>query len=139
MNEDVGHQVEPDPAPISPAALLALVVRDAMAQGLGDETILSLGWWQGDRFNARLGTTLGDVRRGLEAMATAEASPIPMVLHCPRCGAQHIDAPEPEIGWENPPHRSHSCHGCQTVWRPADVLTTGVAAIETRGKADSWP
>src|SRR5574340_600312 len=24
-------------------------------------------------------------------------------------------------GWDNPPHRSHLCHGCGHIWRPADV------------------
>lgn len=82
------------------------------------------------------------------------AGPIPMILHCPKCGLQHIDQPEPphtehivqggEIfevdvssAWTNPPHRSHLCHGCGRIWRPADVPTEGVAAIQTRGKADS--
>lgn len=74
------------------------------------------------------------------------ASPIDMVLHCPKCGLQHIDAPEPAIrtaldpngvlGWPNPPHRSHLCHGCGHIWRPADVPTNGVRAIKTTGKAD---
>lgn len=64
---------------------------------------------------------------------------IPMLLPCPRCHALHVDAPEPERGWTNPPHRSHLCHYCGLVWRPADVPTTGVAAITTRGAADTWP
>lgn len=74
--------------------------------------------------------------------------PIPMVLLCPTCGAQHIDRPDtpedgadwnaPEIAWTNPPHRSHLCHECGCIWRPADVATTGVAATETIGKADTW-
>lgn len=78
----------------------------------------------------------------------AETAPIDMVLHCPECGAQHIDAPEwvddPHdieqgriLGWKNPPHRSHLCHGCGHIWRPADVPTNGVSAVKTRGKADS--
>ena len=67
------------------------------------------------------------------------AKPIPMVLICPRCGTQHVDAPEPERGWTNPPHKSHLCHHCDTIWRPADVPTNGVAAINTRGESDSWP
>lgn len=75
--------------------------------------------------------------------------PIPMVLHCPECGMQHIDGPEhqrrqgaPGITlepWDNPDHRSHLCHGCGTIWRPADVPTTGVKEIKTRGKKDTWP
>lgn len=75
--------------------------------------------------------------------------PVKMILHCPKCGLQHIDAPEyaaPDMNnpgdvlWDNPPHRSHLCRpehgGCGHIWRPADVPTEGVASIETRGKAD---
>lgn len=87
--------------------------------------------------------------------------PIPMVLHCPACGAQHIDAAkacgytecahagmcycaahgQPELceRWDNPPHRSHLCHSCGCIWRAADVCTTGVANILTIGSADTWP
>lgn len=79
------------------------------------------------------------------------AEPVPMILHCPKCGLQHIDAPEVlpmsrqvcgldnmrPLEWTNPPHRSHLCHGCGHVWRPADVPTEGVAAIQTRGSNDS--
>lgn len=49
------------------------------------------------------------------------------------------DAPEPENGWTNPPHKSHLCHGCGCVWRPADVPTNGVAQAETRAERDTWP
>lgn len=82
----------------------------------------------------------------------SEPAPIPMILHCPSCRMQHIDAPETHhldleldragmegsysASWNNPPHRSHLCHGCGTIWRPADVATVGVSKIETRGKAD---
>jgi hypothetical protein len=62
--------------------------------------------------------------------------PIPMILICPDCGDQHID--EPSEGWDNPPHRSHLCHSCGCIWRPADVATVGVRSIETKGKADNW-
>ncbi|WP_196486212.1 hypothetical protein [Burkholderia cepacia] len=83
-------------------------------------------------------------------------APIPVLLFCPRCGTQHIDAPEtepgrlissgpnagravpPRVTWDKPPHRSHLCHACGIIWRPADVATVGVAAIETHGKADTW-
>ena len=88
--------------------------------------------------------------------------PIPMILYCPNCGKQHIDASNEdeirirasELGithgsrewdvfiekheWTNPPHRSHLCADCGTIWRPADVPTTGVAAITTKGTADDW-
>jgi hypothetical protein len=64
--------------------------------------------------------------------------PIPMVLHCPRCGVQHIDVATED--WPNPPHRSHACQtpDCGTIWRPADVTTAGVQSIETKGKSDNW-
>lgn len=103
-----------------------------------------------------------------------EQEPIDMILHCPNCGKQHVDAPEPDIcecghregdhpedftdpcceispdgrrcmcrefkaAWLNPPHKSHLCHGCGTVWRPADVPTNGVEKIGTRGEKDTWP
>ena len=71
-------------------------------------------------------------------------TPIDMVLHCPACHAQHIDEPknflrnsEFDAPWNNPPHRSHLCHFCGHIWRPADVPTNGVAAVKTRGKNDS--
>lgn len=65
--------------------------------------------------------------------------PIPMILFCPKCGLQHIDEPdELTPDWQNPPHRSHLCHGCGCIWRPADVATVGVRAIETKGKADTF-
>jgi hypothetical protein len=66
-------------------------------------------------------------------------NPIPLILFCPVCQMQHIDAPKPEIGWDDPPHKSHECQGCKTVWRPCDLPTTGVKEIGTRGKADTWP
>ncbi len=86
--------------------------------------------------------------------ALPESAPIPMVLHCPACGVQHIDKPEGQFHpgmtadeslaqndasglWSNPPHRSHLCQSCGHIWRPADVATTGIERIQTRGKADS--
>lgn len=73
--------------------------------------------------------------KGFEA---ATATPIPMLLFCPKCRTQHVDAPEPEREWTNPPHKSHLCHGCGLIWRPADVPTVGVEKINTRGDADTW-
>lgn len=74
-----------------------------------------------------------------EGVAVAPRAPIDLLLWCPRCLTLHVDAPEPATGWTNPPHRSHKCHNCGTVWRPADVPTNGVAAIRTRGEADTFP
>lgn len=62
--------------------------------------------------------------------------PINMLLWCPQCNEQHIDAPSE--GWNNPPHRSHLCHECGCIWRPADVATNGVAEVKTAGDADTW-
>lgn len=89
-----------------------------------------------------------ELTRFAELVAAAEPKPIDMLLYCPACGVQHIDEPD-GIGnehagldesvsrWDNPPHRSHLCYTCGHIWRPADVLTNGVAAIETRGQNDS--
>ena len=92
---------------------------------------------------------LGDELAELDTLRAQLAEPIDMVLHCPACGMQHIDAVEElpvpmpgssfegSAGWTNPPHRSHLCHGCGHIWRPADVPTNGVEAVKTCGKADS--
>lgn len=92
--------------------------------------------------------------RGVYAqMRLAAEAPIDMVLYCPACGLKHIDAPDlcPECPggqcmcvrqgekWTNPPHRSHLCHGCGCIWRPADVPTNGVEAVKTQGKHDVAP
>ena len=84
-----------------------------------------------------------------------QAEPVDVVLFCPSCGKQHVDKPEGQFYpghtanesvaqnnafglWDNPPHRSHLCHVCGCVWRPADVPTNGVEAVKTKGKADTW-
>ncbi|QEH81154.1 hypothetical protein EIK56_24950 [Sphingomonas sp. C8-2] len=86
------------------------------------------------------------VLRPTDTARAGEDVPIDMVLHCPACGLQHIDTPDlapvqHEDGsaslWDNPPHRSHLCHGCGHIWRPADVPTNGVEYVQTKGKADS--
>lgn len=88
-----------------------------------------------------------------------------MVIFCPACHQQHIDAPEPcrmcdgtgtRISpkgaitsmvcnacdgtgqWTNRPHKSHTCHYCGIVFRLADFCTNGVAEIKTKGKDDTW-
>lgn len=93
-----------------------------------------------------------------EALSAPYGNPIPMILFCPACDLQHIDAEEPHKPecvtvqrpaiaeelcncdrWTNPPHRSHKCAGCGEIWRPADVATVGVRDIETRGNFDAKP
>jgi hypothetical protein len=64
-----------------------------------------------------------------------ELPPVDMILFCPNCGLQHVDMPTAE--WDNPPHRSHLCHGCTHVWRPSDTATNGVSEIQTQGRNDS--
>lgn len=63
-------------------------------------------------------------------MSAAVPKPIDAILHCPDCGHQHIDAPEPENGWINPPHRKHLCHYCGHIWLAANVPTNGVLIVE---------
>lgn len=65
-----------------------------------------------------------------------ELKPIDILLFCPQCGEQHVDEPQLEKGWDNPPHKSHECQFCGWVWRPADVPTNGVLTIRTKGKVD---
>jgi len=73
------------------------------------------------------------------ASVSGEAKPIDMLLFCPMCGIQHVDEPDERTeGWTNPAHRSHLCHGCGCIWRPADVPMNGVVRIATVGKADTW-
>lgn len=55
---------------------------------------------------------------------------------CKICRKGESELSEP--CWTNPPHKSHLCHYCSTIWRPADVPTNGVAEIKTRGEKDTW-
>lgn len=80
----------------------------------------------------------GNILYFLARELLTEPNPIDMVLYCPRCHTQHIDQAEPLNAWLNPPHRSHLCHHCLAVWRPADVPTNGVASILTTGSRDNF-
>jgi hypothetical protein len=77
------------------------------------------------------------LRDALRRERELSKAPVDMLLFCPRCNLQHVDAPHGD--WTNPPHRSHECQGCHLVWRPADVPTNGVACIATEGKVDGSP
>lgn len=95
---------------------------------------------QNDAFNSSNTLTLciAEDQQLPAPQADSQPAPIDMVLHCPKCGMQHIDAPDERTpDWKNEPHRSHLCHGCGHIWRPADVPTNGVKAVKTTGKADS--
>ena len=85
------------------------------------------------------GTDLGEPEQKLrqlpfvefiaEVQRDAVTPPIPMILYCPLCNHQHVDKPEPDTGWMNPPHRTHLCAKCKALFRPANVATTGVATL----------
>lgn len=92
-------------------------------------------------------------QRGAEWQAQRQSAPVDMLLFCPHCGEQHIDAARPNIcqecgahkvscgcpafvAWMNPPHKSHRCEMCNHVWRPADIPTNGVMQIKTAGSND---
>ena len=77
--------------------------------------------------------------REKEKNLPVELKPINMIIVCPKCGMQHIDAPEPDKGWTNPPHKSHQCHYCNIIWRVCELPTNGVPSVKTRGEADTWP
>jgi hypothetical protein len=57
--------------------------------------------------------------------------PEPLVLHCPRCGLQHVDEGE----WATRAHKTHLCAGCGQEWRPKETATVGVAAQRSKGGA----
>lgn len=61
---------------------------------------------------------------------------VDMVLHCPVCKAKHVDGAD-GMGYQDVPHRSHLCHICGCIFRPADVCTRGVANTKTHGKNDT--
>jgi rubredoxin len=60
---------------------------------------------------------------------------IPMILHCPQCGARHID----EETFATVAHHTHACQGCGFVWRPAKVNTHGVRFLPGYKNEDSTP
>jgi len=51
-----------------------------------------------------------------------DTAPVPMILHCPGCGARHIDVSE----FATKIHHTHSCQTCGLTWRPAVGPTVGV-------------
>lgn len=65
----------------------------------------------------------------IHALAATMTKGVPMLLFCPRCQQQHIDKSAPVPGWDNPPHATHTCAGCELLWRPSNVNTTGIAML----------
>lgn len=95
------------------------------------------------------------IKHTLHEIAGRIDKPINMVLFCPQCHTQHIDAPKKcdacqdcglGIGglascpiccggtadgwWTNPPHRKHLCAVCGTLWKPANVPTNGMQSLD---------
>lgn len=51
---------------------------------------------------------------------------VPAVLHCPKCGVQHIDR---GVWATTRVHRTHLCAGCGHLWKPFNHATVGVESI----------
>lgn len=69
-----------------------------------------------------------------------DADQVRLNVDCPDpVNEAHLDGPRESCvsTWTNPPHKSHLCHACGHIWRPADVATNGVLTIKTAGKNDS--
>lgn len=140
-----------EPAPVEVSRLTEEAKREAEAYAAAVMRAQRGSWTDTDADPTGTRAALFATIDRLAKMASTPASgvaPIDMVLFCPACGTQHIDAAEPDLGpsidgssdmpiWSNPPHRSHLCHACEHVWRPADIPTNGVAAVKTIGKDDS--
>lgn len=97
--------------------------------------------------------------REILLLLDAAQAPIDMILFCPKCHEQHIDAPEPDNckncgavsyfhtappqakrangacdnfePWLNAPHKKHRCHNCNHVFKPANVATNGVESLQS--------
>ncbi|ABL96775.1 hypothetical protein BcepF1.044 [Burkholderia phage BcepF1] len=95
------------------------------------EALVDAGSLIGERFRARTQLDIAIERE----VSRRTSVPIDMILHCPTCNTQHVDEAKGE--WTNPPHKSHLCHVCHNIWRPADVPTNGVPAIKTIGQNDT--
>jgi hypothetical protein len=63
-------------------------------------------------------------------VAEEKEKPIDMILYCAECGMQHIDKPDPENNWLNPPHREHLCGYCGHLWTPSLRRTNGVEILK---------
>lgn len=68
-------------------------------------------------------------KKTIEARRTGEV-PLDIILFCPKCHKQHIDAPDERTPlWTNPPHKKHLCHYCGELFKPANVCTNGIARL----------
>jgi hypothetical protein len=71
---------------------------------------------------------------GVKVADEQTADPVDMIIFCPFCYTQHIDEPEPDNGWDNPPHHKHLCKpgdgGCGKEFEPARINTNGVLELQ---------
>lgn len=60
-----------------------------------------------------------------------ETRPLPVVITCPECGEEHVDAVDPVTGidWSKRKHHEHQCSVCKYLWTPALIPTVGVKSL----------
>lgn len=128
------------PDDIAPNSAIRAVLRAHGLDTLYDEQAVVLGRKDGAAV-LRLAHAMALQLAELNALRARDAASIPMILHCPVCHMQHIDEVDEDRnpGWANPEHRSHTCLGCASVWRPCDRPTEGVAILDRHGRSDTWP
>lgn len=70
-------------------------------------------------------------------LASQPSGPVDLILHCPKCGKQHLDTGE----WIDRAHKTHLCKdtqegpdtGCGHLWKPSALPTRGVAQLAGAG------
>ncbi len=125
------------PVPLAAASLeeIEVGIQDALAQEANVMGSLSSEYWSGLESGVIYGVRWREQRGGADWAELRDVG-IPCELFCPQCGAQHVDAPDTEQGWDNPPHRTHKCHACGHLWRPYPVATFGVLAQRPAASAE---
>lgn len=103
-----------------------------------------------DAFAFAFGSRAGESVTDRQDAPAAASRPLDIVIFCPKCSFQHIDAADPYCEncgklpeehyaggpgcdafkeWTNPPHKTHRCKNCNNTFRPAHVPTNGVAEL----------
>lgn len=132
--EGVTRPAEDDPSELREALKQVRALIEVIEQ-----TSNNVWWVNADDPETAVGDAYPAIEDALSKGTAPSELPIQMILHCPRCHVRHIDGADDRTpDWTNPPHRSHLCHACGCIWRPADVPTEGVRSIATVGKADTF-